>query len=256
MDNLKLIENKLVPVYTTSTGEKVVYGTELHGVLEIKSNYRDWSNRRFSEIEAVANEDYEEVSLKNERNQIGGRPSKEHIIKIDVAKEMAMLERNEKGKQVRRYFIEIEKKYKEGKKGERKLGVEQGIAVVKFIADDLNVNTASRLLMYENYCKDVGIPTGFLPKYEHNGNHQMKALSTLLKENGCGISVQKFNLLLVQNGYLAEDSRKSSKGEKKFKKLTEKGLEYGENAVSPHNQKEVQPLYYEDKFMELFEKLN
>lgn len=37
----------------------------------------------------------------------------EYIIKLDTAKEMAMLERNDKGKQVRKYFIEIEKKYKE-----------------------------------------------------------------------------------------------------------------------------------------------
>lgn len=46
----------------------------------------------------------------------------------------------------------------------KKSEIEQGIGIVKFIADDLNVNTASRLLMYENYCKDVGVPTGFLPK--------------------------------------------------------------------------------------------
>lgn len=55
-------------------------------------------------------------------------------------------------------------------KKESKSKIEQGVSVVKFIADDLKVNIASRLLMYENYCKDVGIPTGFLPKYEHNGN--------------------------------------------------------------------------------------
>lgn len=44
-------------------------------------------------------------------------------------------------------------------------------------------------------------------------------------------------------------------GTKKFKALTESGLKYGENAISPHNQKEVQPLYYEDTFMELYEKV-
>lgn len=132
--------------------------------------------------------------------------------------------------------------------------IEQGINIVKFIADDLKVNDASRLLMYENYCKDVGVPTGFLPKYEHNGNRQMKALSTLLKENSCGISAVKFNQILIEQGYLHERERPSSKTNemRKYKALTDKGLKYGENAVNPHNQRETQPLYYSDTFMELY----
>lgn len=112
MQNLKVIENELVPVYETSTGEKVVYGTELHKVLEAKTQYKDWSERRLADVDAIESEDYE-VLLKNERNLKGGRPTKDHIITLDTAKEMAMLERNEKGKQVRRYFIQVEKKYKE-----------------------------------------------------------------------------------------------------------------------------------------------
>ena len=43
----------------------------------------------------------------------GGAQKKDYIIKLDTAKEMAMLERNEKGKQVRRYFNQVEKKYRE-----------------------------------------------------------------------------------------------------------------------------------------------
>lgn len=62
-------------------------------------------------IEIIEEQSYE-VLLKNKQNSNGGRPTKDHIIKLDTAKEMAMLERNNKGKQVRRYFIEIEKKYK------------------------------------------------------------------------------------------------------------------------------------------------
>ena len=142
------------------------------------------------------------------------------------------------------------------KQSESKTSIEQGISIVKFIADDLNVNTASRLLMYENYCKDVGVPTGFLPKYEHNGNREMKAPTHLLEENNCSIKAAKFNLLLIEHGYLEEKERPSSKGStKKYKRLTEKGLQYGENVVSPHNQKEVQPLYYTNTFMELYEKV-
>lgn len=132
--------------------------------------------------------------------------------------------------------------------------LQAGMYVVKFIADDLRVNEASRLLMYENMCKDFNIPTSFLPKYENNGNREMKSLTALLKENDCGISAPKFNILLVEQGYVEEKERESTKGNgtKKFKSLTDKGLRYGENLVSPHNQRETQPLYYADTFMDLF----
>lgn len=109
MNNLKVIENELVPVYETNTGEKVVCGTELHEVLSVKSNYRDWIKNRLNDCEAVENEDFQSFAKNLAK---GGRPQNEHIIKLDTAKEMAMLERNDKGKQVRRYFIEVEKRYK------------------------------------------------------------------------------------------------------------------------------------------------
>ncbi len=121
------------------------------------------------------------------------------------------------------------------------------------VSEILRMNEASKLLMLENFYKQYNIPTGFLPKYEHNGSRQMKALSVLLKENGCKVSAVKFNQKLIEHGYLEEKERPSSKsGTKKFKALTEKGLKYGENAVNPHNQKEVQPLYYEDTFRQLY----
>lgn len=130
--------------------------------------------------------------------------------------------------------------------------LEQSAFLVKFVADDMRVNDASRLLMYENMCKDFDIPTSFLPKYEHNGSRQLKSLSALLEENQCGVSAVKLNKILLESGYLEERERSSAKGTKKFKALTSKGLKYGENAVSPHNQREVQPLYYSDTFMELY----
>lgn len=106
--DLKVIENDLVPVYETDQGEKVVYGTELHDVLEVKTAYKDWSVRRFNECDAIENTDFEAAQI----CAPSGQTRKEHIIKLDTAKEMAMLERNDKGKQVRRYFIQVEKKYK------------------------------------------------------------------------------------------------------------------------------------------------
>lgn len=135
--------------------------------------------------------------------------------------------------------------------------LKEQVESLEAVSNMLRMNEASKLLMLENFYKEYNIPTGFLPKYEHNGNRQMKSLTALLKENQCGVSTVKFNTLLVENGYLEERERQSSggKGIKKFKALTEKGLQYGENAVSPHNQREVQPLYYSDTFMELFNKV-
>lgn len=137
------------------------------------------------------------------------------------------------------------------------ISFKEQVQSLEAVADMLRMNEASKLLMLENFYKQYNIPTAFLPKYEHNDNRQLKALTTLLKENGCRVSAVKFNQKLIEYGYAEERERPSSKGDgtKKFKELTENGLKYGENAVSPHNQKEVQPLYYVDTFMELYNEI-
>lgn len=119
MNDLRMIENELVPVYETSTREKVVYGTELYECLGSKRQYTDWIKGRLADCDASENCDYQSFSQKNEKPN-GGRPITEYIIKLDTAKEMAMMERNEKGKRVRRYFIDVEKKYKDHVKNDYK----------------------------------------------------------------------------------------------------------------------------------------
>lgn len=112
MNDLRVIENELVPVYITSTGEKVVYGTELYEYLGSKQEYSNWVKNRLRECDSVEDTDFTTILSKS----TGGRPKQEYIIKLATAKEMAMLEHNQKGKQVRRYFIRVEDKYKEAKK--------------------------------------------------------------------------------------------------------------------------------------------
>lgn len=112
MNDLRIIAKDLVPVYETSTGEKVVYGSDLHAVLEVKSRFNDWVKNRLNDCEAIEKEDFEAFT----KNLVSGGQCKEYIIKLDIAKEMAMLERNDKGKEVRRYFIQVEKKFKEQQK--------------------------------------------------------------------------------------------------------------------------------------------
>ena len=166
-----------------------------------------------------------------------------------------MLERNRKGKQVRRYFIQVEKKYGEVKRG-MLVSFKEVAEVIPMIANDLHVNNISRLIMYKGLCEDYKVPTGFLPEYVQGGDREKKPVTMLLKEIGADIKAAAFNKLLIECGILEERNRKSTSsktGMKYYKSLTKKGLEYGENLINPHNSKETQPYYYVDSFKKLYD---
>ena len=86
-----------------------VNARDLHKVLESRYQFADWVKTRLEETDARENIDYIVFSEKSEK----GRPLIEYALTTDIAKEIAMLERNEIGKKVRRYFIEVEKAYKQ-----------------------------------------------------------------------------------------------------------------------------------------------
>lgn len=90
-----------------------------------------------------------------------------------------------------------------------------------------------------------------LPAYAVNEDVTESA-TVLLKKHNAPFGAAKFNTLLIQNGLLEERERPSGKGGTKlFKSLTEAGLEYGKNIISPANPRETQPHYYASKFGEL-----
>lgn len=112
MQKLNVVGNELVPVYKTDSGDNVVYGKDLHKTLLVKTDFSTWIKRRLSECDAQEKIDYD-LLPKIEEQVSGTKHSIEYIIKLDIAKEMAMLERNEIGKQVRKYFIEVDNRYKQ-----------------------------------------------------------------------------------------------------------------------------------------------
>ena len=109
---MRIIENGLVPVYETNTGEKIVYGKDLHKSLLVRTDFSTWVKRRLNECDAKEKIDYDMLP-KIEEQISGTKHSIEYEIKLDTAKEMAMLERNEIGKQVRKYFIEVDNRHKQ-----------------------------------------------------------------------------------------------------------------------------------------------
>jgi len=77
----------------------------LHVELEIQRQFTDWITNQIKSLGFEENIDYITFSQQNEK----GRPSKEYIFTIDTAKHIALASRSKKGKEVRRYFIEVEK---------------------------------------------------------------------------------------------------------------------------------------------------
>ena len=95
---------------TEENGEQLVSARDLHEFLESKQDFSDWIKSRIEKFKFIENEDYT-IILGNSTKSTP-RPRKEYILKLDIAKELSMVENNEKGSQARRYFIEVEKKYK------------------------------------------------------------------------------------------------------------------------------------------------
>ena len=102
--------NQLITVNLNDNQEPVVSGRQLHEALGVNSNYTTWFDR-MTEYGFTENEDY--VLLSNFGNQTGrgGHNKVDHIIKLDMAKEIAMIQRTDKGKEVRQYFIQVEKDF-------------------------------------------------------------------------------------------------------------------------------------------------
>lgn len=101
--------NELINVTLNDNHEPIVSGRQLHEALGVKTPYSMWFDRMV-EYGFTENQDF---LLNNFVKQTGrGRHNKvDHVIKLDMAKEIAMIQRTDKGKEVRQYFIQVEKDF-------------------------------------------------------------------------------------------------------------------------------------------------
>ena len=98
--------NEIINVTLNDNHEPVVSGRQLHEALEVKTPYDKWFPR-MTEYGFTENEDFSTFLSQS----TGGRRATDHVIKLDMAKEIAMIQRTERGKQVRQYFIQVEKDF-------------------------------------------------------------------------------------------------------------------------------------------------
>lgn len=114
--DLKVVENGIVPVYENED-KQVVNARELHAFLEVGKRFADWVTDRIEKYGFIEGEDYvtviPEIGKNPDLTNKGGRPSKDYLLTLDTAKEIAMAENSDRGRQVRKYFIECERKLRE-----------------------------------------------------------------------------------------------------------------------------------------------
>ncbi len=101
---------ELIKITTNENGEQLVSGRELHEFLEVGTEYKKWFSR-MTEYGFVENTDFTRVTQKC-HTPGGVQKITDHAMTLDMAKEISMIQRTEKGKQARLYFIEVEKQYK------------------------------------------------------------------------------------------------------------------------------------------------
>ena len=101
---------ELIKVTKDGNGNSVVSGRELHDFLEVTERYSSWFVRM---TKYGFEEDVDYVGCKV-FNTLAKQELQDHALTLDMAKEISMIQRTEKGKQARQYFIEVEKAYKQG----------------------------------------------------------------------------------------------------------------------------------------------
>jgi anti-repressor protein len=111
MENLKVLTNELIPVYESNEGIRLVDGRELHEFLEVGKDFTTWIKDKIAKYDFEENKDYSLTLTKTgERSNV---TKHDYTLTVDMAKELSMTENNEKGKEARKYFIAVEKKFKE-----------------------------------------------------------------------------------------------------------------------------------------------
>ena len=99
--------SSLIPIIDQGDEVQAVMGRDLHAFLEVATPYDKW----FPRMVAYGFDEGLDFSTKMSEST-GGRPRVDHIVRLDMAKEISMIQRTAKGKQARQYFIECERRVK------------------------------------------------------------------------------------------------------------------------------------------------
>lgn len=196
--------NEVIKVTVNDNHEPIVSGRQLHEALGVKTEYKKWFSR-MTEYGFNENEDFLKVTQKCPTSSTGQNTT-DHIIKLDMAKEIAMIQRTDKGKEVRQYFIQVEKDFNSPEKimARALLMADKKVHKLeaKIEADKPKVLFADAVSASKSSCL-IG------------------ELAKILKQNGIDIGQNKLFQWLRSNGYII-----SRRGES-WNQPTQKSMQLG-----------------------------
>ncbi|WP_334468644.1 antA/AntB antirepressor family protein [Arsenophonus sp. PmNCSU2021_1] len=214
MQNLINIETKNINDSLIQT----VNARDLHQFLEVGKDFSNWIKDRIKQYGFEDNIDYI-VFANSGENPLGGRPAKEYHISLDMAKELSMVERNEKGKQARQYFIECERRVLQPQA--LLTAKELALMVVRAEEEKEKLLLENKSLSTENDCLKNLFKEGMTPTQ----------FSKMLN----GVNSQQINHYLAAKNWLYNESKSGNNlrwrvaATARDKYLTEK-----QNEISPH----------------------
>lgn len=180
--------NELIKI-TYNNDRPAVSARDLHDFLEVKTAYKDWFPR-MCEYGFTEGEDFNPLKIErvqNEGERMVARTVDDAVLTIDMAKELCMIQRNEKGKQARQYFLQIEKDWNSP---EKVMARALQIAGDKLKRLESKVEADAPKVLFANAvsASKTSILVGELAK--------------LLKQNGVDIGQHRLFRWMRENGYL------------------------------------------------------
>ncbi|WP_218923647.1 antA/AntB antirepressor family protein [Bacillus toyonensis] len=219
---LKLFEDGIVRIMVTDTGEKVVNGRDLHKGLHVGKDFSSWMKDRIEKYEFVENEDFSPVLVKSN----GGRPKIEYVLTLNMAKELAMVENNEQGRKVRRYFIEVEerangKKQPAPRKKSVNLVFRQEMDIAKTMAGITGVKEGiAYAVAMERVEQKTGEDFSSYKRLLPTATHETGFLNPTQIGERMGMKARRVNQLLLERGLQAKIDKEW--------RVTDEGKKYGE----------------------------
>lgn len=213
------MNNELIKITTNEEGKRLVSAKELHEFLEVNSVFTTWF-KRMCEYGFEENVDYT-VFWSDSKNgnavEYLGSPQKmsakgyelNYVITIDMAKEISMLQRTEKGKEARKYFIECEKQLKETQNKAQLLlaiynGGQEGVLASKQLAE-IEVREATKPLL-DKIEEDKPLVNFSNTVLKSSDNILVRELSKLAFDEGIKIGEKKLYNKLREWKYIMKDS--------------------------------------------------